>query len=131
MVMEVDIEELQDKQILQQNIDIRQLINQELFKDGKLPDGDEERKLLIANLTGLEKIALTRSRLRGDKANAKTAADAQSIVAQALAANRTRRSTANEGPRVTLPTSVPRPILVPGETDVESPYLDPAEILKD
>ena len=130
-MVDIDEEELQDKQILQENISIRQLINQELFKDGKLPEGDEERKLLIANLTGLEKIALTRTRVRGDKANAKTAADAQNIIAQALAANRSKKPLPAGSVRQTLPNEVPRPILVPGELDTESPYLDPAEILRD
>ena len=130
-MVETDVEELQDKQILQENISIRQLINQELFKDGKLPEGDEERKLLIANLTGLEKIALTRTRVRGDRANAKTAADAQNIIAQALIANRSKKTLPTGSVRQALPNDIPRPTLVPGELDLESPYLDPAEILKD
>lgn len=127
----MDEEELEDKRLLAENIKTRQTITKLLFDGTKLPTGEGEVKLLLDNLSGIEKIALGRTKNRVKAEGTTAVANAQALIAQAINnRNKLLSRPASINRDTSLPDSVARPDVVPGETEMNPDPINPADILE-
>jgi hypothetical protein len=97
-----------------------------------------ELDVMLAALDGMDRVALGRKRLRSENMALARQAEAAAIIARVLGApgiaqagqQLLLRTGASEGPApfvpatAMLPASVPEPVLVPGETDMDAAQMN-------
>jgi hypothetical protein len=75
--------EKEDKDLLESCIDVRKNLIASLTVGG-MPKESEDQKVLLAALTGMEKIALTRARLKSEEEASKNHNEIQKLIAAVL-----------------------------------------------
>ena len=100
----------------------RMFIVEQMLASGKLPEDPAEKKVLLNALDGMDKAALGRKRIKVEEKTNTSMAQAAALIAHVLNApgvNQAYKASApvqREAP--TLPSDVPPPVLVEGETSV-------------
>jgi hypothetical protein len=75
--------EKEDKDLLESCIDIRRNLIAHLTNGG-MPKDSEDQKVLLATLSGMEKIALSRAKLKSDEEASKNHGEIQRLIASVL-----------------------------------------------
>lgn len=117
--------------LLTETLQLRQKAIRELTENEKLPCGVEDRAFLLHNLKGIEDVVLKTAGLRIRKRENETALQENQLmqdVLNALAQNKSKRSQ-RIGPPKPLAPELSAVTLVPGETDINPPPLNPDEVL--
>ncbi len=117
---------------------IRRRAANHLLRNGRNPEGDELDKLLKI-VDGMDRQVLTLKRINADQASAGALAQHTALVSEALSQIGRKdpyRFKRGEGEVVDVSTipqlgdEVPRPEMVPGETDINPPTMDIVEFNK-
>lgn len=120
---------LDDDQVLDYTQRMRRSIVAELTKSGVVPSENADRNMLMNALDGLDRAAINNKRIKVDSAAVENDALAASIIAKLL--NQVQMPKRNDddvidvhGVDKSLPSSIPEPLLVPYETEVNPQQLD-------
>lgn len=119
---------LADQGRLELTLTVRETIIRGLTKDGKIPEAEEDRSLLIKALDGMDRTVLSKAKIKSDDKNANKQAHAANMVAQMLLTAAARRTGVRTEP-VQLGSDIPEPDLVDGETYIGIQTFKSAEIL--
>lgn len=76
--------DLEDQARLNLTLKTREKIITTLTQDGKIPDDESDRSLLIKALDGMDRTVLTKAKIKSDDANSKSQVAASNMVAQML-----------------------------------------------
>jgi len=106
-----------EKAQLERTQNIRGQIITEMMKDGKIPESEENRAFLMKALDGMDKVNLTKAKIKSDDANAKNNATATAMVAEMLRRVTARPADLQRTSMPSLPTDVPF-IPVEGEAHI-------------
>lgn len=122
---------LDDDQVLAYTQSVRKNIVTELTKGKAFPQDKGEQILLMQALDGMDRAALTNKRIKSDEKTQNDVAGAASMIAQMLSqmGGMVQMPKVNDDnvvdvePKM-LTEEIPEPVLVPGETEINSPQLD-------
>lgn len=121
----------EDEDILNYTIARRLDLAANMTAGGRMmPNDNEDRKIYLDNLAGLERIAISRMRIKSDEKVAGSQAEATAYAIAMLAeigkggavVQTIPSGAARETPQ--LPVEIPEPVLVPGEIGTAEENLD-------
>jgi hypothetical protein len=75
--------DIEDKQLLNRCVDIRMNLIGSMTAKG-MPEDNEDRTVLLAALSGVERVAISRARIKSDEDVSKSNGELQKLIAQVL-----------------------------------------------
>ncbi len=97
-----------EERILAKTLSIREAIIDSLTDNGLIPAvvGEENRKFLIDNLNGLEKVVLTKAKIKSDDIGNKNLAEIQLAMAEVIKKSKLRRERTMRETPIELPEHI-------------------------
>jgi hypothetical protein len=75
--------DIEDKQLLNKCVDIRMNLIETMTAKG-MPEDNEDRNVLLAALSGIERVAISRARIKSEEDISKSNGELQKLIAQVL-----------------------------------------------
>jgi hypothetical protein len=126
--------DLEDKRILSKTLEIRERIVDSLLKQGEgpftVPSDKSDRELLVNMLAGMDKVAVSRSKIAAEENTAKTNGEISLMVAGILKKVNLSPGQMHNNPIPVLPEELSQITLVPGETHIGDMNLDLDDIIR-
>jgi hypothetical protein len=79
-----ELMDLEDKARLELTQSTRERIVREMLKDGKIPEGEENRAFLLKAMDGMDRVVLAKAKIKVDDSAAKANAAGAAMVAELL-----------------------------------------------
>lgn len=131
----LELSTLTDDEVIAFTRGVRVRVVNDLFKAGAVSGDNSDRNLLANMLNGLDSQAISSKRIVAEQKTTDTSA----VVIAALLANldKTKIFTASAADQNiidvesrVIPNTIPNPIMLPGEMDVDSPQMDYLSFVK-
>ena len=125
----MDLLDVEDKARLELTLRTREMIINQMVKDNKLPESEEDRNFLMKALDGMDRTVLTKTKIKVDDSAAKGQMQTAKIISDVLLRINANNTNARRTEPVIL--DAPTPILVEGEEHIGVQTFRYSEIMGD